>query len=74
MEIRELEEMSIGDSRNTFLCNIMKGDRTFQSEQEELEYLKTTKPLLCEEILSCYTFLEENGMLSRYFQERDAFC
>lgn len=74
MNLQELEQMSIGDARNTFLCGIMKSDRVFKTQQEELEYLKTTRPFLCEEIMSCFTFLEENGMLSRYFQERDAFC
>ncbi|MBR2189477.1 MAG: hypothetical protein IJ860_08750 [Eubacterium sp.] len=74
MDIKELEAMSIGDARNTFLCSIMKEDRQFKTEKEELEYLRTTKPFLRDEILSCYTFLEEQGMLSRYFNERDAFC
>ena len=74
MDLREFEKLSVGDSRNTFICNMMKNDREFASEREELEYLQMAKPYLADEILSCYTFLEEQGMLSRYFQERDAFC
>ncbi len=74
MDIKELKEISVGDARNSFLCGIMDPERSFESEQKELEYLRNTKPFLCDEILSCYTFMEEQGILSRYFNERDAFC
>ena len=74
MNLEELKQLSIGDARNTFLCNIMNPERSFSSEQSELEFLRTARTMLSDELLSCFSFLEERGLLSQYFNERDNFC
>lgn len=38
----------------------------FQTKEEELEFLKKTKPILRDEILTCYQYLQEKGLLEEY--------
>lgn len=36
------------------------------NEKEELEFLRQTKPILRDEILTCYQYLKEKGLLDEY--------
>lgn len=36
------------------------------SDQEELALLRKTKPILRDEILTCYQFIKENGLWKKF--------
>lgn len=36
------------------------------TEKEELEFLRQTKPILRDELLTCYQYLNEKGLLEDY--------
>lgn len=36
------------------------------SKDEELEFYRQTKPILRDEILTCYQYLKEKGLLEEY--------
>jgi len=42
----------------------------FKSEKEELSHLQNTKPILRDELLTCYAFLREKGLWDEYEEYR----
>lgn len=38
----------------------------FESVNDELEHLRKTKPILRDELLTCYQYLKEKGLLDDY--------
>jgi len=42
----------------------------FQSEKEELDHLRKTKPILRDELLTCYQYLQEKGLLEEFKEYR----
>lgn len=48
----------------------MQSDVKFRTSEEELEHLRNTKPILRDELLTCYQYLKEQGLLEDYKQYR----
>ena len=43
---------------DTLLAYAINSPAKFKTDKEELEYLRSTKPILRDELLTCYQFLE----------------
>lgn len=44
----------------------MDSNIKFESVNDELEHLRKTKPILRDELLTCYQYLKEKGLLDDY--------
>jgi len=55
---------------DTLLAYAINSPAKFKTDKEELEYLRSTKPILRDELLTCYQFLEEQGLIEKYKEFR----
>lgn len=49
-----------------FIQYAMDSNIKFESVNDELEHLRKTKPILRDELLTCYQYLKEKGLLDDY--------
>ena len=53
------------------ICDFMRKDVRFKSDKEALEYYTRAQSVLGDEILTCYQYLKEQGLLNEYHRYRD---
>lgn len=58
-------------SMDEFIAESMRMDLRFQTPEEELQYLRTARTTLRNELLTCYEYLKAHGFLELYSQYRD---
>lgn len=58
-------------SMDEFIAEAMRMDLKFRTMEEELQYLRTSRITLRNEILTCYEYLKEHGILEPYSQYRN---
>lgn len=68
---REKEHVSGKVSMDEFIAEAMRMDLKFQTPEEELEYLRTARITLRNEILTCYEYLKKRGALESYQHYRN---
>ncbi len=54
-----------------FIAEAMRTDLKFQTLAEELHYQRTSRITLKNELLTCYQYLKEKGLLELYHAYRD---
>lgn len=58
-------------SVNEFIAEAMRTDIKFKTLAEELQYQRTSRTTLMDELLTCYQFLNEQDLLWQYAAYRD---
>ena len=53
------------------ISDFMRKDIGFKSDKEALEYYTRAQSVLGDEILTCYQYLKEQGLLNEYHKYRD---
>ena len=48
----------------------MDSKMQFSSDKDELLYLKNTRPIIRDELLTCYQFLKDQGLYEKYIEYR----
>ena len=56
---------------NEFIAEAMRTDVKFQTLAEELQFQRTSRITLMNELLTCYQFLKEQDLLWKYEAYRD---
>ena len=64
MDMGKLKVMVDRGEVDEFLYDVMRVDT---AQNNNKDYLQRTKPILRDEILTCYSFMEEKGLLEEYF-------
>ena len=59
-------EVSDEVSMNEFISEAMRTDLRFHTLAEELNYLRTSRITLKNELLTCYEYLKERNLLELY--------
>lgn len=67
----EQEHVSGEVSMNEFIAEAMRTDVKFQTLAEELQFQRTARITLMNELLTCYQFLKEQDLLWKYEAYRD---
>jgi len=67
----EQDHVSGEVSMNEFIAEAMRTDIKFKTLAEELQYQRTSRTTLMNELLTCYQFLKEQDLLWKYEAYRD---
>lgn len=67
----EREHVSDEVSINEFIAEAMRTDMKFRTLAEELQYQRTSRITLMNELLTCYQFLKEQDLLWKYAAYRN---
>lgn len=54
-----------------FVSEAMRTDLQFRKDSDELQYLRISRMTLKNEVLTCYEFVKEKGLLKEYHEYRD---
>ena len=58
-------------SMDEMISDFMRSDIGFRSKEDAIDYYKRAQSVLRDEILTCYMYLKEHGLLSEYHKFRD---
>lgn len=58
-------------SMDEFIADALRTDLNFPDSRSELEYLRSARITLINEIFTCYEFIKEHNLLSVYHSYRD---
>ena len=58
-------------SMDEFISEAMRTDIRIENNQKTINYLNTSRITLKNEVLTCYQFLKEQGLLQAYHVYRD---
>ena len=67
----EVQHHSDEISMDEFITEAMRTDISIDNSQQTIDYLNTSRVTLKNEVLTCYQFLKDQGLLQAYHAYRD---
>lgn len=67
----EISDLPEEDSMDKFISEAMRTDLIFPDDSSKFIFLKSAQITLRNELLTCYQFLKEKGLLQEYHFFRD---
>ena len=66
-----VEHISGEVTMDEMISDFMRKDISFGSDKDALDYYKRAQSVLRDEVLTCYQYLKERGLLNEYHEYRD---